>query len=175
MKVNSLRWIISPILLSACVQSPQQIVPKPTDITIGSAIMQVRDGLVEAQKRSRDNNEFAGLYPCTATIVFNVTAKADNSNTLVLDASIKPPVPGAPSLGISETYASSAGASVGNQITVTLGSSLCLAQTTGTKQTAPTPSPSPSGQPASPPAPPRPLILNPPNQLLLPPEMLRPW
>ena len=173
MKPNSLCWILSTISLSACVQSPQQIVPRPTDITIGSAIMQVRDGFVEAQKRSRDTNEYAGLYPCTATIVFNVTAKADNSNTLVLDASIKPPVPGSPSLSIADTYASSAGASVGNQITVTLGSSFCLAQAVGAKQPAPAPSPSPSGTPPAPPTPPRPL--NPPGELLLPPSMMKPW
>jgi hypothetical protein len=114
--------------LLACVRTPEDIVPRPTDLTIESAISQIQVAIVSAAERARATGQYSGFYPCTAQAVLNVTADAHNQNTLVLDASIKPPSPAAPSLSLSNTYGVSSNASVGNQITVTLASSLCLPQ-----------------------------------------------
>jgi hypothetical protein len=121
--------LVAPALIfcvSACVRTPEDIVPRPTDLTIQSAILQIQEGIVSAVERANRTGQYAGFYPCTAQAVLNVTADAHNQNTLVLDASVKPPSPAAPSLSLSNTYGVSSNASVGNQITVVLASSLCL-------------------------------------------------
>lgn len=170
MKVGVLLGGFTALSLSGCVQGPQDIVPKPTDVDIGNAIMQVRDGLVAAQQKSKSSNEFAGLYPCTIQVVFNVTAKADRSNTLVIDAAIKPPatVP-APSLSVSDKLAQTSEASRGNQITVLLTSSLCIPSMQPASATPAAGGVKPAPPPATRPNPsltnPRPLLVPPPLSL----------
>jgi len=117
-------WSI--LLMTACVMRPQDIVPKPTDLTIVNAISQIRQAVVKAQQEAITSGQSSGLYPCTAQAILNVTADAHNSNTLVLDASIKPPQPVAPSLSVTNTYGVNANASVGNQIIITLASEPCI-------------------------------------------------
>jgi hypothetical protein len=113
--------------LTGCgIWQPRDIVPRPTSISIVDAVSQIRQAIVKASVEANQTGLYSGYYPCTATAVVNVTAGAQNSNQLVLDASIKPPSPAAPSIGLSNTYATSSSASVGNQITITLVSSLCL-------------------------------------------------
>jgi hypothetical protein len=112
-------------LVAGCVPTVPSVVPDPTQITVGDAIMQIRDGLVAADQKSADTGVFSGLYACSATVVFNVTAGANNSRQLVLDAAIKPPVPAGPSLGVTGSSNSASTSSVGNQITINLVSSLC--------------------------------------------------
>jgi hypothetical protein len=125
-----LQLLASSLILpfAACVRTPEDIVPRPTDLTIQSAISQIQTAIVSAAERARATGQYSGYYPCTAQAVLNVTADAHNQDTLVLDASIKPPSPAAPSLSLSNTYGVSSNASVGNQVTVVLASSLCLPQ-----------------------------------------------
>jgi hypothetical protein len=120
--------IMSALLsLSGCgIWQPRDIVPQPTTINIVNAVAQIRRAIVEAQVDANQTGLYSGYYPCTAQAVLNVTAGAQNSDQLVLDASIKPPSPAAPSISASNTYSTSSSASVGNQITITLVSSLCL-------------------------------------------------
>jgi hypothetical protein len=120
-KIKKPILVASVVSLSSCMWQPQQIVPRPTDVNIGNAILQIRKALVKAQDLSAKSHKYAGYYPCTATAVFNVTAGA--GKTLVLDAAIKPAISVAPSLSATNTSASNA--SVGNQITVVLTSSIC--------------------------------------------------
>lgn len=122
------------LALSACVQSPERIVPVPTDVNLENAIMQVRNGLVAAQNQSEKDKKYSGFYPCSATIVFNITAKADKSNTLVMDASVALPAPISPKIGVSDSYVNTAEATRGNQITVNLVSSICLPSQSSEKQ-----------------------------------------
>jgi hypothetical protein len=116
--------MLAPVV--GCTQHPQDIVPRPTALTIQAAVAQIQDAVVQAAERARNTGQYSGFYPCTAQAVLNVTADAHDQNTLVLDASIKPALPGAPSLSANDTIGSSANASVGNQITVVLASSYCL-------------------------------------------------
>jgi hypothetical protein len=146
-------WALGVVLpLAACV-TPAPTVADPTRITVSDAIIQIRDGLVAADQKSAESGQFAGLYACSATVVFNVTAGANNSRQLVLDAAIKPPVPAAPNLGLTGTSGSASTSSVGNQITINLVSSLCSPGAGASKP----------GVPGTPPLPPP--MANPPAML----------
>jgi len=75
-----------------------------------------------------DKNYASGLYPCKATVTFNVAADATTGNTLVIDANIKP----AASYGLEfkESLEQSAKASRGNVITIDMVNPYCLPKDT---------------------------------------------
>jgi len=147
--------------LAACVTQPQQVVPRPTDVDIQHAVMQIRDAIVAAQDKSKKDQQYAGMYPCTAQAVFNVTASANQQNTIVLDAAIKPPVPASPSLGLSDSYVAGANASRGNQITITFASSLCMTSANGSAAGSATKTQTAPGKSGPRPIMPRPRMMQP--------------
>jgi hypothetical protein len=91
-----------------------QIVPKPSKITFQDALKSIGAGLREMNKA--EGNFRTGLIPSGATVTFNVTAAASDTNGLYVTASVPLQTT---TIGGGVNTASSTTASRANTITLT--------------------------------------------------------
>ena len=112
--------------LAGCTSAADRVVPTPTDVTLQGALVEVVQAFRAAQAESHGTGTPIGLYPCSVTVTFNVTAGGSSGNQVVLDASVRPParvVDG--TFGLTATTEQTQTASRGNQIVVLLTSAAC--------------------------------------------------
>ena len=119
-------WVLSLVAVAGCTGAADRVVPEPTDIRLEGAMESVVRAFRRAQEVSAETGQPIGLYPCTVTVTFNITAGGTNRREIVLDANVTPPariVQGA--LGLTATSEQTQTASRGNQIAILLTSAAC--------------------------------------------------
>ncbi|WP_244458729.1 hypothetical protein [Roseomonas fluvialis] len=112
--------------MAGCTGAADRVVPEPTDIRLEGAMVSVVRAFRAAQEVSAATGQPIGLYPCTVTVTFNITAGGTDRREIVLDANVTPPariVQGA--LGLTATTEQTQTASRGNQIAILLTSAAC--------------------------------------------------
>lgn len=113
-------------LLAGCAPATDRVVAQPTDINLADAMRDVVLAFREAQQVSQATGAPIGIYPCTVTVTFNITAGTGSNRSIVLDAQVTPPVRVVQgSLGLRATSDEAQTASRGNQIVVLLTSAAC--------------------------------------------------
>jgi hypothetical protein len=118
--------------LAGCAQ--QRVVDEPGNITLSQAMRDTVDALADAHQHAKDRGVSFGLYACTATAVFNISATGVATNIASLTLSGGPPAVTAPvSLGLSKTSTSTETGARGNTVTLVLATPWCSpsAQTQG--------------------------------------------
>lgn len=124
-----------------------QNVSQPGNITLEHALVDTADALAAAHNEAKKNGTFFGLYACSVTAVFNVSATAGDENKVSLTSS--PPFAVFP-IGGSASFDSTASGTRGNTVTVVLASPApaCASKTAGSPAPAPSPGPKPAPSPA---------------------------
>lgn len=102
------------ISLAACAYRPEEVAD-PNNITLRAAVFDVADTLHEVRERARYRPK-TGMIADEATVVFNISAKSNETSGLKLDGSLPANV-GLP-LSFSSQYQLANEGSRGNQITL---------------------------------------------------------
>jgi hypothetical protein len=111
--------------IAGCTTPPPSQVADPPKITLTDALIDVIVSLQSAKATAQEYSERIGFNPCSATVVFNVAAKATTGNKFTLGVTAGPPVI---PVGVSAGAEASQGAEAnrGNQVTVVLTSAACI-------------------------------------------------
>lgn len=118
--------------VAGCAQ--QRVVDEPGNITLSQAMRDTVDALADAHQHAKERGVSFGLYACTATAVFNISATGVATNTTGVTLSGGPPAAVAPvSLALSKSATSTETGVRGNTVTVVLATPWCSpsAQTQG--------------------------------------------
>ena len=110
----------------ARTQAPSEIAPANA-ITLQKAMEDTMDALYGARARAISyGGPLFGLYACTVTAVFNISASATAENKLSLGVSGGPPPAVAPvSINLQGGTTATTNGSRGNQVTLTLATPEC--------------------------------------------------
>jgi hypothetical protein len=128
--------IISVGGLAAC--AAQQTVVEPNQITLSKAMVDTVDALADARAEGLARQTKFGLYACTVTAVFNISATGTADNKLAVGLSGGPPAAVAPvTVNVSGSSETTQSGTRGNTETLVLAANECL------------PKPSSPAQPAS--------------------------
>jgi hypothetical protein len=125
--------------VTACAQ--QRVVDEPGNITLSQAMRDTVDALADAHKHALARGVSFGLYACTATAVFNISATGVATNTEGVTLTGEPPAAVAPvSLALSKSATSTETGVRGNTVTVVLATPWCspAAQAEAAKSATPT-------------------------------------
>ncbi len=119
-------FALSALTLGGCASlTPKDIVSKPSNIGVESALSQLGQGFGRMKQNLGDTQ--LGLYPCKITVNLNVTASADKSGKLVLDLDATPPVELiSASAGVDAEVKAEAQAERGNSMIIEMYNPLCL-------------------------------------------------
>lgn len=112
--------------LMGCASYTPDQVARPTDITIDKALTQTVTAFADAQAVAKARHVNMGVALCSMTINFNVTAAANKSGNLVLDATIKTLAPVNAGVGGTAEQDVGSSASRGNTVSLVFTSELCL-------------------------------------------------
>jgi len=116
---------ISAGALAAC--AAQQTVVEPNQITLSKAMIDTVDALADARAEGLTRHTNFGLYACTATAVFNISATGTADNKVALGVSGGPPAAVAPvTVNISGSSEATQTGTRGNTVTVVLATNECL-------------------------------------------------
>ena len=102
--------------LAGCGYRPADVAD-PSDITLRAAVLDVADTLAEAKARTIRRGSSVGLYVDEATVEFNISAKANETNTLNVKSSVPAALIGVP-FSIDATNALVNEGNRGNKITL---------------------------------------------------------
>jgi hypothetical protein len=104
-----------------------QDVADPHKISLERALVETEDALLAAHAEAKRNHTYFGLYACSVTAVYNISATAGEDNKLSLTAA--PPVKLVPiNASATASLESTASGTVGNTVTVNLSNPGCSAK-----------------------------------------------
>jgi hypothetical protein len=110
--------------VAGCAQ--QRVVDEPGNITLSQAMRDTVDALADAHQHAKERGIAFGLYACTATAVFNISATGVAANTTSVTLTGGPPAAIAPvSLGLSKSATSTETGLRGNTVTLVLATPWC--------------------------------------------------
>ncbi len=94
-------------------------VAKPSEITVQAALEDVANGLAEFKKKDIEGKRNYGLLVDEVTVTLNLTAAANDSTKLVVDAgNIKPAGLAGGTANVNYEYINASNASKGNNVTI---------------------------------------------------------
>jgi hypothetical protein len=105
-------------------------------ISLEHALVDTEHALLAAHAEAKRNRTYFGLYACSVTAVYNISATAGEDNKLSLSAA--PPVKLVPiNLSATETLESTASGTRANTVTVVLSNPACSSKTGGNTKPPP--------------------------------------
>jgi hypothetical protein len=114
------------LLMSVAGCAQQRVVDEPDNITLSQAMQDTVDALADAHQHALARGVSFGLYACTATAVFNISATGVATNTQGVTLTGGPPAAVAPvSLALSKSATSTETGVRGNTVTVVLATPWC--------------------------------------------------
>ena len=111
--------------LAGC--TAQQTVVEPNQITLSKAMVDTVDALADARAEGLARHTNFGLYACTVTAVFNISATGTADNKLAVGVSGGPPAAVAPvTVNVSGSSEATQSGTRGNTVTLVLAANECL-------------------------------------------------
>ena len=120
--------ILSLLVVGACNNAADEVVDRPSNITLQQALTDTVDALYAASQESREKHRqhpdtSIGMNPCTLTATFNIAASGTSTTGISGGASTPAIAPA--TLNLSLSHSETATGSRGNQVQVTFNSEAC--------------------------------------------------
>ena len=129
MKLKYMSGVLSLMMLSGCIGNQPDVQPT---ISLEQALIDTVDALAAAKAEGQLKKTNFGVYPCTVTAVYNISATRTVDNKVGIGLSGGPPAAIAPiSLNLSGSNETTQASTRGNTVTLVLGTAYCLPQAAG--------------------------------------------